>query len=46
MELPDLPPHNFDVTRSGQLFLVVAARKTTAEGVAPLTVVLNWKSGL
>ena len=44
--LLDLPPHNFDVTDTGRRFLVVLPRGTATGAVAPITVVLNWKSGL
>ena len=46
--LMGLPPHNYDVANGGQRFLVVLRpRESDAEGEAPpITVVLNWKSGL
>jgi hypothetical protein len=48
MGLHDMPPHNFDVTDRGQRFLVLLNPEslTAAGGVPPITVVVNWKSGL
>ena len=39
-------PHNFDVTRAGRRFLVLLTQGTTTGVAEPITVVLNWKSGL
>jgi eukaryotic-like serine/threonine-protein kinase len=46
--LSALPPHNYDVTRSGDRFLVVTNRLISAAGptTMPIVVVLNWQTGL
>ena len=45
--LSDLPPHNFDVAGAGQRFLVLLSPQLTSTGqLPPITVVVNWKSGL
>jgi eukaryotic-like serine/threonine-protein kinase len=44
--LTALPPHNFDVARGGQRFLVLLAPGAVTGEAAPITVVVNWKSGL
>ncbi|MDO8677508.1 MAG: protein kinase [Acidobacteriota bacterium] len=43
--LQNLPPHNYDVAPDGRRFLVLSAPSLLAEA-APITVVVNWMSGL
>ena len=40
-----LPPHNFDVAHDGRRFLVLLSPGILRRS-APITVVVNWKSGL
>ena len=40
-----LPPHNFDVAHDGRRFLVLLSPGIATRS-APITVVVNWKSGL
>ena len=44
----DLPPHNFDVELGGNAFLKVMAPELATPGSAgaPITVTVNWQSGL
>jgi len=44
--LLDQPPHNFDVADAGQRFLVLMTPGAATGALAPITVVVNWKSGL
>jgi Tol biopolymer transport system component len=46
--LSALPPHNYDVTRSGDRFLVLTNRLISGAGptTMPIVVVLNWQTGL
>ena len=44
--LTALPPHNFDVANAGRRFLVLLAPGAVTGVVAPITIVVNWKSGL
>ena len=43
--LMNLPPHNYDVVPDGSRFLILTAGDGSTE-VSPLTVILNWTSGL
>jgi dipeptidyl aminopeptidase/acylaminoacyl peptidase len=46
--LLDEPPHNFDIANDGRRFLVLLTPNTGAQAATevPVTVVVNWKSGL
>ena len=46
--LLDEPPHNFDIANDGRRFLVLVTPNTATQAATdvPVTVVVNWKSGL